>query len=91
MDERSDDSAVVTRQFDTESADPNVEVVSVIADLEERRVEDLPPLYNCIDHVLEHLFENPPSESASMVVSFSYQNYRITIEQDGTARFERSV
>lgn len=78
----------VTRQFDTERADPNVEVVSAIADLEDVPIEELPPLYGCIDHVLEHLYSNPPSDAANAEISFTYCGYRVTTKQDGRAWFD---
>ncbi|WP_247730253.1 HalOD1 output domain-containing protein [Halovivax limisalsi] len=81
----------VTRQFDTEKTDPNVEVVSVIADIEDVPIEELPPLYDCIDHVLEHLYTNPPGDEADAEVSFTYYGYRVTVTQDGGARFEPRV
>lgn len=80
---------VVDLEFDTEQADPNVEVVSAIADLEDESVEELPPLYTAIDHILEHLYTEPPAADADVRISFSYYGYRITVEQNGAARFER--
>ena len=84
-----DGATTIDRQFDTDNVDPNVEVVSVIAELEGVPAEELPPLYDCIDHILEHLFESPPSEGADVEMSFTYYDYRITVEQNGAARFER--
>jgi len=46
-------------------------------------------MWACTDGVLDHLFSNPPSAEAQMEVTFSYEGYRITIEQDGTAEFVR--
>lgn len=80
---------IVTREFDTTQADPNVEVVSVIAELADEPVEELPPLYSTIHHILEHIYAEPPEPDADVEISFTYYGYRITIEQHGTARFER--
>lgn len=84
----SDDDRTVTREFDTDTADPNVEVVSVVSELEGSPAGELPALYRCIDHILENLFADPPAAEADVSVSFTYQGYRITVGQDGTARFE---
>ena len=83
------DGPVYTHEFDTDVIDPNVDVVSVIADLEDTPAENLPPLYECIDHLVEHLFSNPPAPDADTRISFSYHGYRITIDQRGFGRFDR--
>ncbi|ELZ11109.1 hypothetical protein C479_07368 [Halovivax asiaticus JCM 14624] len=77
-----------TREFDTDQIDPNVAVVSALAEIEDVPVEELTPLYGCIDHILEHLYSNPPADEADVQITFTYNGYRITVEQDGNARFE---
>ena len=81
------DARTATRAFDTDQTDPNVAVVSALAEIERTPVEELPPLYDCIDHILEHLYSNPPADEADVQISFTYNDYRITVEQDGKARF----
>ena len=83
---RSSDD-VVTFTFDTDTTDPNVDVVTTIADLEDVAVEELPALYDAIDQVLEHLYSRPPSPTADLQIAFSYHGYRVVLDQDGTARF----
>ena len=87
-DDSTRDPSTVIREFDTDSADPNLGVVSVVAALEDVSRDELPPLYWCIDTLVEHLFSEPPSHEANAQVSFTYHGYRITVEQDGTATFE---
>ncbi|MFC3958988.1 HalOD1 output domain-containing protein [Halovivax cerinus] len=82
------DARTVTREFDTTQEDPNVAVVSALAEIEDVPVEELTPLYSCIDHILEHLYSNPPADEADVRITFTYNGYRITVEQDGRARFE---
>src|SRR6056297_1202033 len=82
------DARTVTREFDTDQTDPNVAVVSALAEIEGVPVEELPPLYDCIDHILERLYSNPPADEAAVQITFTYNDYRITVEQDGAARFE---
>lgn len=79
---------VVRRRFDTEAADPNVSVIEVVADLEGTEPGSLPPLYTQIDHLLEHLFSDPPVADADAKIAFTYNGYRITVRQDGRALFE---
>ena len=83
---RSSDD-VLTFTFDTDTTDPNVDVVTTIADLEDVAVEELPALYDTIDQVLEHLYSRPPSPTADLQIAFSYHGYRVVLEQDGTATF----
>ncbi|MFC7138367.1 HalOD1 output domain-containing protein [Halosimplex aquaticum] len=84
-DERETD--VMRRTLDTDAEEPAAEVAVAVADLEGTDVTALSDMYSCVDNVLDHLFSNPPSPDARMEVTFSYEGYRITVEQDGTARF----
>jgi hypothetical protein len=83
------DRAIVRRQFDTEQDEPATAVAETVASLEHRESTDLTTMYDCIDHVLEHVFSNPPSPEAQVQVTFTYEGYRITVDQDGGARFVR--
>ncbi|AGB38434.1 HalOD1 output domain-containing protein [Natronococcus occultus] len=86
---RGEDGDVVYRTFDVDEADPNVSVARTVAELEDVDTNDLPPLYDCIDHVLEHIFSDPPAPAAETEITFSYEGYRITVEQDGSAVFRK--
>jgi hypothetical protein len=41
--------------------------------------------------MLDVVFENPPAPEAQVEVTFSYEGYRITVEQNGRARFVQAV
>lgn len=79
--------AAVHWEFDTEKEDPGVDVAEVIAELEGRESTDLSALYDTIDHMIGQLFAEPPSPEAQAVLQFSYEGYRITLNQDGRATF----
>ena len=80
-----DDTVHVT--FDTDQSDPALDIVDTVAELEGVDPTELSSIYDCIDHVVDHVFSNPPAPDAHVQVSFSYEGYRITLEQDGTAVF----
>lgn len=86
---RCDGGDVVHRTFDVEEADPNVSVARTVAELEGVDTDELTPLYDCIDHLLEHVFSDPPVPAAEAEVAFSYEGYRITVAQDGRAAFRK--
>ncbi|MFC7143006.1 HalOD1 output domain-containing protein [Halosimplex aquaticum] len=89
MDEAPDSASIVHRQFDTDQDDPATAVAEAVADLEGCESTDLATMYEHVDHVIDHLFSNPPSPEAQIQVEFSYEGYRIAIDQDGAARFVR--
>ena len=74
---------IYRRQIQVDPADPYLAIVHPIAEIEGCEVEDLPPLYNYVDHLLENLFSTPPSEKSQVQLSFSYYNYRIQLDQQG--------
>ncbi|ADB63718.1 hypothetical protein Htur_4989 (plasmid) [Haloterrigena turkmenica DSM 5511] len=51
---------------------------------------ELPPIYDCVDGMLNELFSNPPAPEAQMEVTFSYHQYRVTVEQNGNAKFVKT-
>lgn len=51
---------------------------------------ELSTMYDCVDGILDDLFSDPPSPSAKMMIEFSYEGYRITVEQDGLVEFVRT-
>jgi len=71
--------------FDDETKEPTTELVSIVADLKGVEQDELNPLYNWADHLIEHLYSSPPPANAQGVVEFSYEGYRITLYQDGRA------
>lgn len=84
------EQSVIHRSLDTDADRPGVEVASAVADIEGRDVSDLSTIYDCVDDVLNHLFSTPPAPEARMQVQFSYESYRITIVQNGEAKFVKT-
>jgi hypothetical protein len=85
--EGSGDEEIVHRTLDPDRDDPAVEVAEIVADLEGTTPAKLPATYNRIDHVVDHIFSDPPAPEAQIMIEFTYGGYRITVKQDGTARF----
>jgi hypothetical protein len=72
-------------QFEIEP-DPKTaeyELLSVLTEHEGVGMDDLPPLYSVLDQFVGEMFDDPPSESAQLEMSFSYAGYRITVTQGG--------
>lgn len=77
------DGEVIHTELDTDADRPAIELAKVIADSEGVAHTDLTTMYSVVDDMLVHLFENPPSPEAQMEVTFSYEGYRVTVEQNG--------
>jgi hypothetical protein len=83
----SHDDEIVHRTLETDQQEPAAQIATHVADLSGRAPENLTTAYEQIDHVLEHIFSNPPQPEAQVQITFSYEGYRITVEQDGSAQF----
>lgn len=59
---------LVYRELDTDRNEPAIEVAEIIAGLKGTESTDLSSIYNTVDHLLTHLFENPPSPDAQVEV-----------------------
>jgi hypothetical protein len=66
---------------DSETAE--YDLVELIAERNGTQIDQLPPLYTQIDHMVEQLFKNPPSPEAQVELSFSYCGSRVTLTQEG--------
>lgn len=88
--ESDPEGQILHREFDTDVENPAVQVAETVAELEGKDSTDLSTMYECVDGVLEELFSKPPSPDAQMAVEFSYETYRVTIEQNGAARFVKT-
>lgn len=86
----SPESEIIHREIDTDTEEPGVQVAEAVADIEGKESTDLTTTYECVDGVLDNIFSNPPSPDAQMQVTFSYENYRVTIEQNGGAKFVKT-
>ena len=82
-----DEGGLVHRELDTDRNEPSSEVAEIIADLEDSEVNDLPPIYDTVDHLLVHLFENPPTPDSQVEVQFHYEGYQVTVHHQGSATF----
>lgn len=84
------ESEIVHRTLDPDGENPAIQIVEVIMDLEDADSTELPTIYDCVDGMLNELFSNPPAPEAQMEVECSYHRYRITIEQNGHAKFVKT-
>ncbi len=71
--------------FEDDTQEPTMELVTRIADHKDVEQDELDPLYNWADHLIEHLYSSPPPAEAQSVVEFSYEGFRVTLYQDGHA------
>ena len=83
-----EDDGVAHVRFDTEESDPGLAVAEATAALKDVDTTELAAIYDCIDHVVDQLFSDPPDDDANVTVSFDYEGYRVTVQQDGSATFE---
>lgn len=81
------DDEIFHHELKTSRDEPSVQIAEIVASLEDTDVDDLTPVYDQIDHVLSQIFSDPPDPSAQVEVTFSYERYRITVEQNGEATF----
>jgi len=85
--DNDDEMAAAHWEFDTHQPEPSVDVAQAVAELEGKESTDLSAVYDTIDHMIEALFSEPPAPEAQAVLEFSYEGYRITLNQDGYATF----
>ena len=81
---------IIHRQLDKVGENPASQVTEIVAELEGKEVNELAPIYDQMDDVLDNILSEPPSPEAQLVVTFSYEGYRITIEQNGHTRFVKT-
>lgn len=81
------EDAIVRRSLDTDAEEPAAQIATAVAELEGTDPAELASMWECTDDVLEHVFSDPPAPEAGLRVSFSYEGYRITVDQDGQAEF----
>lgn len=84
---KPDEEEIIHRDLDTETEEPVEQVAEIIAELEEKSVEDMTPLYQQLDHILDQIFSDPPADDAQITITFTYEDYRVTVEQNGHAKF----
>lgn len=84
------DGEILHRELETDRENPAPQIAELVAEFEDASMSELQTMYGCIDGVLDQIFSNPPSPEAQMEVVFSYEGYRITVEQNGNARFVKT-
>ncbi|MFC4543400.1 HalOD1 output domain-containing protein [Halosolutus amylolyticus] len=83
----TDDDIVTCRDLDTSRESPAIQIVDIVADLEDADPAEIDPIYNCVDGLIADLFSSPPPAAAEAELTFTYQGYRIHVQQDGTTTF----
>lgn len=91
MPSRDDGAEPRHLMLDRTDTDPTYEIVDAIASFEGLDPDELPSFYDTVDHLVEHVFTNPPKPEAQIRLEFTYAGYRITLEQDGSAVFLKIV
>lgn len=81
------DADIVHRELETEREEPAVQVAEIVADLKDTDARELSSIWSCIDHALDNVFSDPPAPEMQIEIPFNYEGFRITVEQDGAARF----
>ncbi|MFH5802134.1 HalOD1 output domain-containing protein [Haladaptatus sp. CMAA 1911] len=81
--------AFVYRQLTPTKEDVQVDIAEVVAELKGVRIEDLTPVYSAVDHLIETLFSPELPPEAQAIIDFTYEEYRIEINQDGVGMFMR--
>lgn len=90
IDSVDDEDVVAQRRLDTEQETPATQIVEIVADLEGADPMNVPPIYNRIDSLIADLFSSPPPGEADATVTFSYQGYRIRVQQNGATTVYRT-
>jgi hypothetical protein len=78
---------VVHRKLEVDGAEPATQIAEHVATLSDCDVESLASTWETFGHVVDDLFEEPPAPRAQVQVTFTYEGYRITVDQNGHATF----
>jgi len=87
---RSPKQRVTHRELETDEENPAGQIVEIVAELKNTEIEELENAWQALGDLLDSLFTNPPSPEAQAQICFSYEGYRITVEQSGHATFVQS-
>ena len=91
IDPPDDDDIVARRELETTRDAPAVQLVELVAELEETDAMSLAPIYDRADDLVADLFTSPPEPEADVELEFSYHGYRIHVQQDGTVTVRRDL
>ncbi|WP_222917774.1 HalOD1 output domain-containing protein [Natrinema sp. SYSU A 869] len=83
----ADETVVLRRQLNTEEGDTTIQLVEIIAELDDREPTELSPLYRSVDSLISDLFGSPPPTHVDANLVFSYHGYRVHVQQDGMTTF----
>lgn len=83
VDEERTSEGFVSRTIPPSSDTSEYDFLEIVAELEDKELDELPRLYDEVGHFIETLFENPPSPESQFEMKFSYAGYRITINHQG--------
>lgn len=64
-----------------------MQVAEHVADISGEDVMELASTWSKFDHVVDGIFDDPPSPDADVEVSFTYEGYRVIVDQDGNATY----
>lgn len=74
---------IITRELDTDIEEPALQIAEIVAEVEEKDVSEMKTMYDVTDHIVDELFSRPPGPEAQFDISFSYEGYRISVNQNG--------
>lgn len=83
------DDEVYHRHLDTEGEEPAIQIAEHVADICGVEATELESTWSCFDHVIDMIFKDPPAPEANVEVRFTYEDYRIVVDQEGDATFIR--
>lgn len=85
------DDETLHRTIEPDADVADMELVELVADLNDVDQDELPPLYNCIDGMVERLFGDPPPTDATVELAFRYAGYWIKLDQAGNVVLQRQT
>jgi len=78
-----DENGILQFGIEPDPKTAEYDLLTVLATHEDIEMDDLPSLYSVVDQFVGEVFDDPPSESAQLEITFSYAGYRITVRQGG--------
>jgi hypothetical protein len=74
---------VAQRQLNADRGDQMIQLVELIADIDDVEPTEISPIYRDIDSLVSDFFGSQPPSRGDATLAFSYQGYRIHVQQDG--------
>ena len=74
---------ILRADIDPDPETAEYDLLELIAGVDGREIEELPPFYTQVGHFVERLFEHPPAQEAQMQIEFSYAGHRVRLNQQG--------